>query len=153
MVVHARVDAVRDAYTDYHSWPRLFPTISGVRLTARRGSTLVLQVDHLEGTVLNELTVTGGGEVVLYEVKRRYDAVFVNRFASIPAGTLFSVRGDLTFKGIARLLRPFLGWYVRRRIRHLTLLPVKTWAEARAVREASGVATQNSPDGDPRRAE
>jgi len=47
---------------------------------------------------------------VLGEVKRRYDAVFVNRFDPIPAGTLFTVRSELRFKGIARLLWPMLRW-------------------------------------------
>ena len=46
-------------------------------------------------------------------------------------GTLFTVRGDFAFKGAARLLAPVLGWYVRRQMRRLQLLPVKAEAEAR----------------------
>ena len=42
-------------YADY--WPRLFPTIKGVRLIGREGSKQVLEIDHLEGKVVNELVV------------------------------------------------------------------------------------------------
>jgi hypothetical protein len=131
IVVHAPPAQVRDTYADYTRWPRMFPTISAVRLTGHRGSTQLLEVDHIEGTVSNELTLTDQGELVLGEVKRRYDAVFVNRFAPVPGGTLFTVRGDLAFKGAARLLAPVLGWYVRRQMRRLQLLPVKAEAESR----------------------
>jgi len=62
--------------------------------------------------------------------KRRYDAVFVNRFDPIPAGTLFTVWGELRFKGTARLLWPILRWYVLRQTRRLQLEPVKVRAEA-----------------------
>jgi hypothetical protein len=131
IVVHAPADQVRDVYADYTLWPRMFPTISAVRLTGYRGSTQLLEVDHIEGTVSNELALTDEGELVLREVKRRYDAVFVNRFDQVPGGTLFTVRGDFAFKGAARLLAPVLGWYVRRQMRRLQLLPVKAEAEAR----------------------
>jgi hypothetical protein len=107
----------------------MFPTISAVRVKERRGDTLVLEVDHVEGTVINELTLTSDGQLVLREVKRRYDAVFVNRFDPISVGTRFTVRGELRFKGIARLLGPMLRWYVLRQIRHLQLEPVKARAE------------------------
>lgn len=134
IVVNAPADLVRDVYADYASWAEIFPTISAVRVKEHRGSTLVLEVDHVEGKVINELTPTSDGELVLGEVKRRYDAVFVNQFDPITAGTRFTVCGELHFKGAARLLEPVLGWYVRRQVRHLQLEPVKARAEAKAAR-------------------
>lgn len=131
VLVRAPATVVRHVFTDYTGWPTLFPTITGVQLRERHGATILLEVDHVEGLVTNELTVDATGQVVLREVKRRYDAVFVNRFDSVPAGTLFTVRANLTFKGIARLLRPVLSGYVRRQVKRLTLLPVKAMAESR----------------------
>ena len=83
---------VLDVYADYAGWPRLFPTISGVRLLRREGERLVLEVDHVEGRVVNELLVRPPGTLELWEEKRRYDARFSNRFEAIPGGTRFTVR-------------------------------------------------------------
>jgi hypothetical protein len=136
--VEAPRQTVLDVYADYPSWPRLFPTISGVRLLRRDGPKLVLGVDHLEGKVVNELLVRPPDELQLWEEKRHYDARFNNLFETVPGGTRFMVRGDIYLKGWARLLRPFLGGYVRRQIERLQLQPVKAEAEARARREAEG---------------
>lgn len=56
-IVSAPKTTVADVYAEYQNWPRLFPTIGGVRLLRREGATLVLEVDHREGTVVNELQV------------------------------------------------------------------------------------------------
>ena len=125
---------VLDVYADYAGWPRLFPTISGVRLLRREGERLVLEVDHVEGRIVNELLVRPPGTLELWEEKRRYDARFSNRFETIPGGTRFTVRDDIDLKGWARLLRPFLRGYVRRQIERLQLRPVKAEAEALARR-------------------
>jgi hypothetical protein len=134
--VQAPRETVAAVYAEYTSWPRLFPTISAVRLVRRQGPTLVLEVDHLEGKVVNELTVRSPGEIDLWEEKRRYDARFLNQFETIPGGTRFTVSGEVFLKGWARLLQPFLGGYVRRQMRRLQLQPVKAEAEARARRAA-----------------
>ncbi len=55
ITVRAPVTTVRDLYADYAGWPALFPTIKGVRLVDQRGSTAVLDIDHVEGHVINEL--------------------------------------------------------------------------------------------------
>ena len=125
---------VLDVYADYAGWPRLFPTISGVRLLRREGERLVLEVDHVEGRVVNELLVRPPGTLELWEEKRRYDARFSNRFEAIPGGTRFTVRDDIDLKGWARLLRPFLRGYVRRQVERLQLRPVTAEAEALARR-------------------
>jgi Polyketide cyclase / dehydrase and lipid transport len=136
--VEAPRQTVLDVYADYPSWPRLFPTISGVRLLRREGPKLVLEVDHVEGTVINELVVHPPDRLDLREEKRRYDALFRNRFEPVPDGTRWVVRGEVHLEGWARLLRPFLGGYVRRLIRRLQLQPVKAEAEARARARRAG---------------
>jgi hypothetical protein len=131
--VRAPRQTVMDVYADYAGWPRLFPTISGVRLLRRQGDKLVLEVDHVEGKVLNELLVRPPDAIDLWEEKRRYDARFANRFEPVRDGTRFTVHGDIFLKGWARLLRPFVPGYARRLIRRLQLEPVKAEAEARAT--------------------
>ena len=133
--VKAPRQTVLDIYADYASWPRLFPTISGVRLVRREGAKLVLEVDHVEGKVVNELLVRPPDTLELWEEKRRYDARFSNRFENVPGGTRFTVRGDIYLKGWARLLQPLLRSYVRRQIERLQLRPVKAKAEASAEPE------------------
>jgi hypothetical protein len=130
-MVKAPRQTVLDVYADYASWPRLFPTISGVRLLRREGSKLVLEVDHVEGKVINELVVRPPDRLDLWEEKRRYDALFRNRFESVPDGTCFTARGELRLKGWARLLQPLLRGYVRRQMQRLQLQPVKAEAEVR----------------------
>jgi Polyketide cyclase / dehydrase and lipid transport len=134
-MVEASPETVLDVYADWSGWPRLFPTISGVRLLRREGEKPVLEVDHVEGRVINELVVRPPDTLELWEEKRRYNARFSNRFEAVPGGTRFTDRGDIYLKGWARLLQPFLPWYVRRLMRRLQLQPVKAEAEARARRQ------------------
>jgi hypothetical protein len=135
-MIKAPRQTVLDVYADYPRWPRLFPTISAVRLLGREGPKLVLEVDHVEGKVVNELLVRPPDALELWEEKRRYDARFANRFETVPGGTRFTVSGDIHLKGWARLLQPVLSGYVRRQIDRLQLQPVKVEAEARARRAA-----------------
>jgi hypothetical protein len=129
--ISAPRERVAGLYADYRNWPRLFPTIKGVRLIGREGAKQVLEIDHLEGKVVNELVVRAPDELDLWEVKRRYDARFVNRFETVPGGTRLTVRGDIALKGWARLLQPFLRGYVRRQVERLQLQPLKAAAEGR----------------------
>ncbi len=85
-MVRAPKATVSAVYAEYRGWPRLFPTICGVRLLRREGSKLVLEVDHVEGKVINELVVRSPDALDLWEEKRRYDARFSNRFETIPGG-------------------------------------------------------------------
>jgi hypothetical protein len=98
----------------------------------------VLEVDHVEGKVVNELVVLPPDALDLWEEKRRYDARFLNRFESVPDGTRFTVRGEIHLKGWARLLQPFLRGYVHRLMQRLQLQPVKAEAEARARADRRG---------------
>ncbi len=127
--INAPTERVWDVYTDYRSWPQVFPTIKGVRLIRGEGARQVLKVDHVEGTVINELVLYPPDEVDLWEVKRRYDARFLNRFSTVPSGTRLTVGADIYLKGWAKLLRPFLRGYVTRQIEQFQLRPVKAAAE------------------------
>jgi uncharacterized membrane protein len=131
ITIRAPAERVWEVYTDYRGWPRVFPTIKGVRQLQGRGPSQVLEVDHVEGRVRNQLTLRPPDQVDLWEEKRRYDASFVNRFTTVPGGTRWTVAADIHLKGWARLLRPFLGAYVRRQIERLQLQPVKAAAERR----------------------
>jgi Polyketide cyclase / dehydrase and lipid transport len=133
-MVEAPPKTVLDVYADWSGWPRLFPTIHGVRLLRREGAKLVLEVDHVEGRVINELVVRPPDTLELWEEKRRYNARFSNHFEAVPGGARFTDRGDISLKGWARLLQPFLAGYIRRQMRRLQLQPVKAEAEARARR-------------------
>jgi len=88
--VKAPRQTVLEVYADSASWPRMFPTISAVRLLRREGAKLVLEVDHevdhVEGKVVNELVVRPPDALDLWEEKRRYDARFLNRFETVPGG-------------------------------------------------------------------
>jgi hypothetical protein len=141
-MITAPRQTVLDVYADYPSWPRLFPTISAVRLLGREGPKLVLEVDHVEGKVINELVIRPPDRLDLWEEKRRYDARFRNRFEPVPGGTRFTVRGEVHLKGWARLLQPLLRGHVRRQMQRLQLQPVKAEAEARARAGGRGGRTQ-----------
>jgi Polyketide cyclase / dehydrase and lipid transport len=130
ITIRAPKQRVAAIYADYPNWPRLFPTIKGVRLIGRQGAKQVLEVDHVEGKVINELVVRPPDEIDLWEVKRHYDARFANRFQAVPGGTRCTVRGDIHLKGWAKLLQPFLRGHARRQIEKLQLRPVRAAAEA-----------------------
>src|SRR5262245_52584543 len=52
--VNAPADRVRALYRDPDNWARLFPaTIHGARVVRREGDTTVVEVDHVEGNVVN----------------------------------------------------------------------------------------------------
>ena len=144
ITVRAPVTTVRDLYADYAGWPALFPTIKGVRLVDQRGSTAVLDIDHVEGHVINELTVSGN-EIRLWEVKRHYDALFVNQFHAVPEGTRFVVHGEIHLKGAARLLRPVLRHFVRQQMERWHLQPVKAAAEARFATQVRTAELEAGP--------
>ncbi|MFN8082567.1 MAG: SRPBCC family protein [Kineosporiaceae bacterium] len=136
-LIEAPRETVFAVYADYLDWPRVFPTIRGVRVVRRDGPRVVVQLDHLEGTVVNELVLHPPERIDLWEGKRHHDAVFVNRFEALPDGaTRFSVTGEFRLKGWARLLRPVLPPYARRLMRRLQLEPVQRVALRRVADSA-----------------
>ena len=130
IVIHAPRERVAELYRDYRRWPRLFSaTIRSVRLVRSEGARTELEIDHREGTVPNVMTVVGPDRVDLWEAKRRYEGSFVNRFEVVPEGTRYTVVADIRLTGVARLLGPVLGGYIRRQIVRYILAPMRAAAE------------------------
>jgi hypothetical protein len=61
----------------------------------------------------------------LEEFKKLYNARFLNRFEPDSVGTCYTVVADVSVKGIAKVLEPFLGAYIRKQIDRYVLKPVK----------------------------
>src|SRR5215475_9911488 len=127
--IQAPQPRVVEIYQDYRNWPNLFPTIKAVRLVREDSHSKVLEVDHIEGRVINILTIVSPEEVVLEEFKKKYDGKFVNRFEAVPDGTRFTVAADISLKGFYKLFAPLLDGYIRKQITVFVLEPVKKFAE------------------------
>lgn len=134
IMISAPPDEVFELYADHQAWPDVFPAIGDVRLLRQEGSRQILEVAHREGTVINELVVRPPDEIDVYEVKRRYNAQFVNRFEPVAGGSLLAVDGTIDLKGWARPLTPFFRRHARRLMEQLQLQPIKAAAEAARAR-------------------
>jgi hypothetical protein len=128
-LIHAPQPRVIAIYRDYHTWPKFFPTIKAVRLLSEEGNKTTLEIDHQEGRVINTLTFISAQDIRLEEVKKKYDATFLNRFEAVSEGTRYTLVGDIFLKGIYKLLTPFLKKYIRKQMTALVLEPLKRYAE------------------------
>jgi hypothetical protein len=133
-LIQASPGHVMAIYRDHQNWSKLFPTIKAVRLLNETGDTITLELDHREGPVINLMTVVSPQEIRLEEVKRVYDASFLNRFEAEATGTRYTLIGDIRLKGAAQILAPFLTGYIRQQMRRFVLEPVKQQAELAASR-------------------
>jgi hypothetical protein len=120
-------------YRTYATWPKVFPTIRAVRLLREEAGRTTLEIDHREGRVINILTVVSPEEIKLEEVKRKYDATFLNRFEAVPEGTRYTLVGDIALKGPYKVLGPFLKGYIRKQMNAFVLEPLKIYAEGHAI--------------------
>ena len=69
--VNAPADRVQALYRDPGNWAHLFPaTIRGARVVRREGNTTVVEVDHVEGKVVNMLPDISSTRTDLVEFKR-----------------------------------------------------------------------------------
>jgi hypothetical protein len=132
IMINASPQQVAAIYRNYDQWPNVFPTIKSVRLVREDAGKKVLEIEHLEGRVTNILTFVSPLEIRLEEWKKRYDARFLSRFDPVSTGTRYSITANVWLKGIAKLLEPFLGGYIRRQILRYSLEPVKRAAEQRS---------------------
>jgi hypothetical protein len=133
--VAAPVDVVVSLYRDFANWPNIFPTIRAVGLVSEQNGVTTLNVDHIEGKVVNTLAMPSPTVIKLREWKRHYDATFVNCFERMLGGTRFTVVGNIAPKGLARLLTPVLGCYAKHLIRRYQIEPIKRAAERTARQE------------------
>jgi hypothetical protein len=97
--VNAPADRVRALYRDPDNWARLFPaTIRGARVVRREGNATVVEVDHVEGKVVNILRDISSTRIELVEFKRRYDATFVNEFIPEGEGMRYTLTASVRLK-------------------------------------------------------
>ena len=97
------------------------PDYQGVRLIRRTGEKLVLAIDLVEGSAINELVVRWPDAINLRETKRPYHALFRNRFEAVAGGTRFTIDAEIYLQRHVRLLQPFLYGYARRLIERFQL--------------------------------
>ena len=128
--VRASADRVRALYEDSSNWARLFPaTIRGARVVRTEGATTVVDVDHVEGHVMNILRHVSSTRIDLTEVKRRYDADFVNEFIPEDEGMRYTLTASVRLKWPYRFAAPFVKPLVRSRMRRYVVEPLKAAAE------------------------
>jgi hypothetical protein len=129
--VNAPADRVQALYRDPDNWVRLFPaTIRGARVVRREGDTTVVEVDHVEGKVVNILRDISPTRIDLVEFKRRYDATFVNEFIPEGEGMRYTLTGSVRLKWPYRLAAPFVRPLVLARMRRYVVEPLKAAAES-----------------------
>jgi hypothetical protein len=128
--VNASADRVRALYEEPDNWARLFPaTIRAARVVRREGDTTVVEVDHVEGRVINILCDVSATRIDLVEFKRRYGATFVNEFIGEGDGTRYRLTRSVRLKWPYRLAAPFLKPFVLARMRRYVVEPLKAAAE------------------------
>ena len=129
-LIFAPKERVIGVYADYASWPRLFAkTIKGVRLVEDSGAVKTLEIEHVEGRVINVMSLVSSEEIRLKEWKTRYAAEFTNRFEPTASGTRYSVTAQVTLKGALKALAPIAKPIIRARIERLLIDPVKRMSE------------------------
>jgi hypothetical protein len=129
--VDAPMERVRALYEKPENWARIFPgTIRGARIVRREGDATIVEVDHVEGRVLNVLRRVSPTRIDLDEFKRRYEATFVNEFIPEGAGTCYRLTAAVRLKWPYRLAEPLVAPLVRARMRRYVVEPLKAAAEA-----------------------
>ena len=117
-------------YLDYGSWPRLFPaTIRGARVVRREGGTTVVEVDHVEGRVMNILHDISPMRIDLDEFKRHYEATFTNEFIPEEDGMRYRLTASVRLKWPYWLAAPFVTPLAIARMRRYVVQPLKAAAE------------------------
>ena len=129
--VNASADRVRALYEEPDNWARLFPaTIRGARVVRREGGTTVVEVDHVEGRVMNVLRAVSPTRIDLDEFKRRYDAAFTNEFVPEGGGMRYTLTASVRLKWPYRLIAPFVKPLVLAKMRRYVVKPLKAAAES-----------------------
>ena len=128
--VNAPADRVRALYRDPANWAHLFPeTIRGARVVRKEGDTTVVEVDHVEGKVVNILRDISSTRIDLVEFKRRYDATFVNEFIPEGDGMRYTLTASVRLKWPYWVAAPFVKPLVLTRMRRYVVEPLKAAAE------------------------
>jgi hypothetical protein len=129
--LNAPPDTVRAVYDRPENWRHVFPrTIRLARVLRRARDATVVEVQHVEGRVINVLRHVSPSRIDLVEFKRRYNAAFRNEFLSEGNGTLYRLTAYVDLKWPWRLLSPVLAPLVRSRMRRYVVVPLKRTVEA-----------------------
>jgi hypothetical protein len=130
--IQAPRSVVQNLYRDYSHWNTLFPaTIRGVSFVRQEGDRTIVDVDHVEGHMVNVLRTISPDTIELEEFKRKFDGTFRNTFVDSPRGTRVTVVAQIRLKGFYRLAAPFIRGVVRDRVKRYVLDPLKSTAERR----------------------
>jgi hypothetical protein len=128
--LNASAERVRALYEDPNNWARVFRTsIRGTRVVRCEGRTTVIEVDHVQGTVVNVLRDVSPTRIDLDEFKRQYDASFTNQFVPEAGGMRYTLTAAVRLRWPFRLLAPFLKPLVVARMRRYVVEPLKAAAE------------------------
>jgi len=128
--VNASAERVRLLYEKPENWPRLFPlTIRAARVVRREGDTTVVEVDHVEGIVINTLRAVSATRIDLAEFKQRYEATFANEFIGEGDGMRYRLTASVRPKWPYWLAAAFLKPLVLARMRRYVVEPLKAAAE------------------------
>lgn len=131
--VNAPPERVRAAYEEPSNWGTLFPkTIRSARVISRDRRTVVVEVEHVEGRVMNVLHDVSPTRIDLDEFKRKYNATFTNEFLPEGSGTRYRLTASVRLKWPYRLLSLFVKPLVLARMRRYVVEPLKVAAEANA---------------------
>ena len=135
ITIAAPPERVAALLADFRRWPEIFPmTIQSTELRRRDSSLVEVMVHHRrEGDVINVLVFRSPDTIELREFKRRFNAVFRNRFLPSPAGTRYVVDAEIRLKGGYALLAPFLRRFVQRTLRRYLLEPMRLAATANSL--------------------
>jgi hypothetical protein len=118
---------------DYQHWSQLFPTVRGARLVSEETDCIVLDVDHrTDGHVVNVLRHRSPYEIELDERQPQFTAEFINRFETEGDDTRLVVTANVRLRMPYAILGPFLGAYIRHRIRRFVFEPMRAAIEASA---------------------
>lgn len=130
-IIHAPANCLFDIYINYKEWNKLFSlTIEGTELVKNDNGKLTVLVHHkTAGRVINILDKHSKQTIRLEEFKPLYKAVFWNNFKTISGGTRYTVTAEISLKGFAILLQPFVKRIVLGKIRRFVLQPMKKYAE------------------------
>ncbi len=134
--IAAAPQSVAALYRNVEKWGETFPaTIAKAQVIQTGDNWVEVAVSHKnDGRVPNTLIFLSDTEVGLEESKKRFDAKFLNKFEpAVGGGTHYVITAYISPKGFYRILKPFLGAYVRRQALHqmnnYVLEPLKTAAE------------------------
>ena len=89
----------------------------------------MVEVDHVEGKVVNILRDISSTRIDLVEFKRRYDATFVNEFIPEGEGMRYRLTASVRLKWPYWLAAPFVKPLVLARMRRYVVEPLKAAAE------------------------